>query len=351
MIRDALSIIEAAYAESDDPDRWLDGALEALHAQLDEGEGVLARRFHVQGPSVWQGAIKSIAVVPEEVTAIDRAAEWLKALPPAEAMVVARKMFPLAPVATHLSQIVGRPMMAQLASTYPRPVKDTLGVIAADPSGHGCVFFRNEENPRPLSHRTTSLWERIAAHLVTGYRLARERQARAEAVLDPGGKVLHRENEVSRDDAGALSEATKAIDRARGRLRRVEPERAIALWQGLVSGRWSLVDQFDHDGRRYVVVEAQRAHDARVERPERSRGADPRVPGRRPAAEAHRLPARPLAGDGQRGARPDDAKALGRLSVRARHRVPRAPRRAGERVSVSERLPRGDVRRDGRGVG
>jgi DNA-binding CsgD family transcriptional regulator len=254
MIRDALSIIESAYAESDDPDRWLDGALAALYAQLDEGEGVLARRFHVQGPSVWQGEIKSIAVVPEEVAAVDRAADWLKTLPPAAAMEVARKMFPLAPVATHLSQIVGRPMMAQLTSTYPRPVRDTLGVIAADPSGHGCVFFRNEENPRALSHRTTSLWERIAAHLVTGYRLARERQTKAEAVLDPGGKLLHRENEVSRDDAGALSDATKAIDRARGRMRRVEPERAIALWQGLVSGRWSLVDQFDHDGRRYVVA-------------------------------------------------------------------------------------------------
>ena len=228
--------------------------LAELHAQLDEGEGVLARRFHVQGASVWQGAIQSIGVVPDEVTAIDRAADWLKALPPAEAMVVARKMFPMAPVATHLSQVLGRPMMAQLASTYPRPVKDTLGLIAADPSGHGCVFFRNEENPRPLSRRTTAMLERVAAHLVTGYRLARERQERAEAVLDPGGKVLHRESEVTRDDAGALSDATKAIDRARGRLRRVEPERALELWQGLVSGRWSLVDQFDHDGRRFIVA-------------------------------------------------------------------------------------------------
>jgi DNA-binding CsgD family transcriptional regulator len=26
------------------------------------------------------------------------------------------------------------------------------------------------------------------------------------------------------------------------------------LWKGLVAGRWTLVDQFDHDGRRYVVA-------------------------------------------------------------------------------------------------
>ncbi|HEY6462707.1 MAG TPA: helix-turn-helix transcriptional regulator, partial [Polyangiaceae bacterium] len=45
-----------------------------------------------------------------------------------------------------------------------------------------------------------------------------------------------------------------AIDRARGRLRRVEPERALSLWKGLVAGTWSLVDQVDHDGRRFVVA-------------------------------------------------------------------------------------------------
>jgi DNA-binding CsgD family transcriptional regulator len=251
---DALSIIEAAYAESDDADQWLDGALAAMHAQLDQGVGVLARRFHVQPASVWQGATKAIGVAPDEVAATDRAAAWLKDLPPAEAKAVARRMFPLAPVAVRLSQLVGRPMMTQLVTEYPRPLKDTLGLIAADPSGHGCVFFRNEDNPRPVSRRATVLWERVAAHLVTGYRLARESQGKAEAVLEPGGKVVHRENEVTREDASALSDAAKGIDRARGRLRRVDPERALSLWQGLVSGRWSLVDQFDNDGRRFVMA-------------------------------------------------------------------------------------------------
>jgi DNA-binding CsgD family transcriptional regulator len=89
---------------------------------------------------------------------------------------------------------------------------------------------------------------------VTGYRLARDRQGKAEAVLDPGGKILHRESDITLDDASVLSDAAKGIDRARGRLRRADPERALALWKGLVSGRWSLVDQFDHDGRRFVVA-------------------------------------------------------------------------------------------------
>jgi DNA-binding CsgD family transcriptional regulator len=251
---DVLSIIEAAYAESADADEWLDGALAAMHAQLDEGGGVLARRFHVQPASIWQGATRAIGVAPKDVTATDRAAAWLTDLPPPEAMAVARQMFPLAPVAVRLSQLIGRSTMTHLVTNYSRPVSDSLGVVAADPSGHGCVFFRIEDKPCHLSRRATALWERIAAHLVTGYRLARERHGTAEAVLDPGGKVLHRENEVTRHDATTLSDAAKGIDRARGRLRRVDPERALALWQGLVSGRWSLVDQFDNDGRRFVVA-------------------------------------------------------------------------------------------------
>jgi DNA-binding CsgD family transcriptional regulator len=254
MNRDVLSIIEAAYAESANADEWLDGALAAMHAQLDEGGGVLARRFHVQPAAIWQGATRAIGVAPEDVAATDRAAAWLNDLPPPEAMAVARQMFPLAPVAVRLSHLIGPSMMTHLVTNYSRPVTDSLGVIAADPSGHGCVFFRIEDKPRPISGRTTALWERIAAHLVTGYRLARERPGKAEAVMDPGGKVLHRENEVTRDDASVLSDAAKEIDRARGRLRRVDPDRALALWKGLVSGRWSLLDQFDSDGRRFVVA-------------------------------------------------------------------------------------------------
>jgi DNA-binding CsgD family transcriptional regulator len=246
MSGDVLSIIEAAYAESADADEWLDGALAAMHAQLDQGGGVLARRFHVQPTSIWQGGAKAIGVPLKDVAATDRAAAWLTDLPPPEAMAVARQMFPLAPVAVRLSQL--------LVTHFSRPVTDSLGVIAADPSGHGCVFFRIEDKPRPVSRRATALWERIAAHLVTGYRLAREGHGKPEAVLDPGGKVLHRESGVTRDEASTLSDAAKGIDRARGRLRRVDPERALTLWKGLVSGRWSLVDQFDHDGRRFVVA-------------------------------------------------------------------------------------------------
>ena len=37
-------------------------------------------------------------------------------------------------------------------------------------------------------------------------------------------------------------------------MRDTQPEHAVAQWETLVQGRWSLVDHFEKDGRRYLVA-------------------------------------------------------------------------------------------------
>jgi DNA-binding NarL/FixJ family response regulator len=37
-------------------------------------------------------------------------------------------------------------------------------------------------------------------------------------------------------------------------MRSVDPDAALGGWPGLVDGRWSLVDKFDHDGKRFVLA-------------------------------------------------------------------------------------------------
>ncbi len=44
------------------------------------------------------------------------------------------------------------------------------------------------------------------------------------------------------------------MDRARGGLRRTSPGEALRLWEGLVDGTWTLVDQCDSDGKRYILA-------------------------------------------------------------------------------------------------
>jgi DNA-binding CsgD family transcriptional regulator len=104
-------------------------------------------------------------------------------------------------------------------------------------------------------------WCRIAAHISAASRLRRALPAAtpdvadgADAVLSPSGAIAHAE--APAQDRGArdsLRSAARAIDRARSKARTNEDE-ALELWQGLVAGRWSLVDRFDTDGRRYLVA-------------------------------------------------------------------------------------------------
>ncbi len=51
-----------------------------------------------------------------------------------------------------------------------------------------------------------------------------------------------------------LREAAVSVDRARGKLRNTDPDKALEIWKALVRGRWSMVDWFDSDGRRFVLA-------------------------------------------------------------------------------------------------
>ena len=77
-----------------------------------------------------------------------------------------------------------------------------------------------------------------------------------DAILRPDGRV-EQASENAKTPAARMSlrDAALAIeDRARSSLRRKDPDEAPSLWRALVSGRWSLVDRFDSDGRRYLVA-------------------------------------------------------------------------------------------------
>ena len=58
----------------------------------------------------------------------------------------------------------------------------------------------------------------------------------------------------NRTTAKRLRDAAVAVDRARGKMRHTNPDDALAIWKALVRGRWSMVDWFDTDGRRFVLA-------------------------------------------------------------------------------------------------
>jgi hypothetical protein len=141
---------------------------------------------------------------------------------------------------------------------------DQFWINAQDPTYFGCLFIVPSAVRRRWQPLEAARWRRIAAHVSSAFRIRRQLSSVAgaladasnpEAIFRPDGRLEHAEEAAQADPCrAALRRAVLALDRARGPLRRRDPERAMALWQAMVAGRWSLLDHFDSDGRRFVVA-------------------------------------------------------------------------------------------------
>jgi DNA-binding CsgD family transcriptional regulator len=141
-------------------------------------------------------------------------------------------------------------------------VKDALGLLALEPDDTGLAVTVPFSEPTRLAPRIRSQLKRVTAHLATALRLRSRTQGEVspdhpsvEAVLDPGGRVEHATGSARLGAARRrLVSAVRNVEHARGRLRKTDPDEALTLWEGLVSGRWSLVDHVESDGKRLVLV-------------------------------------------------------------------------------------------------
>lgn len=145
-------------------------------------------------------------------------------------------------------------------------------IVAAGLKGDDAIGLRANATPRSgimlttqvsAGHRLRNreLWTRFAAHLGAALRLRRLKAApspdAAPAILSPSGRIEHGNRETIAAKA-SLGKAAKAMERARGKLRRLDPAAAAELWRTMVQGEWSLVDWYDHDGKRFLLAQENR---------------------------------------------------------------------------------------------
>ncbi|MGR9109083.1 MAG: helix-turn-helix transcriptional regulator, partial [Gammaproteobacteria bacterium] len=140
-------------------------------------------------------------------------------------------------------------------------VRDIMGARAFTGIRSGMflsVSFSEPVTPTPLERKR---WPSAVAHLGAGLRLRSTigkfsfDEAPVEAILDPGGKVHEAREEAAAVSAREiLRNSVRRIEKARTAAGRSDPDDALANWEGLVQGRWSLVDLFDSDRRRFVVA-------------------------------------------------------------------------------------------------
>lgn len=138
---------------------------------------------------------------------------------------------------------------------------NTLAVGSFDARRHGVVLTCVDTDAIELTDAERNAQQQVGVHLLASLRLrsaldGRDPIEQAEAVLEPDGRLVHAAGaaEPLRD---TLRQRVKHVDKARAA--GGETADALAVWQGLVEGRWSLLDRFDTDGRRYYVAVANPA--------------------------------------------------------------------------------------------
>jgi DNA-binding CsgD family transcriptional regulator len=272
MTDDPIAILEAAYDLTGDEAQWLERLLALSSSALDGGYGVTGWTYDASGPDAVR--IRRSASFRATVDIVRSGMNFNDALP----AVVRRTVVQIyrtgfvgnvsqAPTALRRAglgaAVVDRFAQSLADLCHQGSYADGIWVNAQDPTCVGCMLFAPARIRKRPSAREVQKWQRVGAHLMAAFRvrrhfadrLATEAAPRPEAVLRPDGKLEHAEGAAKPSLAReSLQRAVVAYDRARGGLRRRDPDEAVAIWQALVAGRWSLVDHFDTDGRRFVVA-------------------------------------------------------------------------------------------------
>lgn len=261
MKRDYVSVVETAYSLEGDTEAWLGEVARVAGPLIDAGLGFTAYGFDYDESRGFAPSTKPVGVGPEGW--FEAVSAMWEAFPPE----LGRQAFFTGNPVTTLSALVGPRGLATLdpalkKNCHPLGIRDFLGIRGINPRKSGIIVLASLRRKTRAAPRTVWLWNRIAAHWAAALR-ARETLASAnsdvvatsDAVLSPGGEVLHAERTARANPSRrALTAAALAVERSRSSMRRVDPEGALDIWKGLVDGKWSILDHHDHDGRRFLLA-------------------------------------------------------------------------------------------------
>jgi DNA-binding CsgD family transcriptional regulator len=140
---------------------------------------------------------------------------------------------------------------------------DSFNLVVHDGTGKGCALVANLPEPiRPWSRDQIGLLGRTANHLAAGLRLQlRHSSAQgrglddAELILGDRGQVVHASGPAERSHVRAqLHRTLVEVEQSKRRESRIPADAVLECWRALHHGRWSVLDQFDTDGRHFIVA-------------------------------------------------------------------------------------------------
>jgi DNA-binding CsgD family transcriptional regulator len=251
---DWISLIESSYALDYSDRDWLDKLFDCARPLLDPGMGSTAWTFRCTPTSFHLGDLTS------------RASGWVNAFNRAGHAIARKQWFDLvyrdgATVGTASERVYPHVSKDRFLRLTGGRSRDVFFVAGQSGTGLGVAFGTLLKDERKPSAMERKRWPQIAAHLGAGLRLRNVARALSfdsapvEAVLDSSGAMHDGRNDATATPAREkLREAVRGIECARTAGGRSDPDAAMDRWEALVNGRWSLVDRFDSDGKRFVVA-------------------------------------------------------------------------------------------------
>jgi DNA-binding NarL/FixJ family response regulator len=135
--------------------------------------------------------------------------------------------------------------------------RDAAGWCVNDAVDHGFMVVAPSRELLRFPEQPIPVVRRLGSHIATGLRLQRVLGSAAfedpavEAILDTDGRAQHSVGMARM--SGAIEQLRQAV-LERSRTTAEADLAADPAWNAVLAGRWSLVDRFDSDGRRYVVA-------------------------------------------------------------------------------------------------
>jgi len=262
---DLLSIVEAAYTIDGPLQAWTGRLLEATSLSIDNGLGGFACTFNANPEGTIAIDRGSAAVVHQPPEIVDAIFDGLTQAPPGWLSAYLKGGGGIARCLM-TSEVDPQRKLTYRDRLAKSGVHDGLNIACMDVDQRGLLLSIGLPAGRTISAAERTDFVRVGTHILAALRMRARLAPPASgtpvadlreaggAVLFPNGDVAHADGDAALGRARrALHTAVRDITQART-IMRADTSRALGMWKGLVSARWTLVDHFESNGTRYVVA-------------------------------------------------------------------------------------------------
>lgn len=263
----AIVAAHAAYELAGNDAEWLEQLLETLGPLLNTGRGVVGFRWsRREDGSIAARELEFIGGRPgdeEMFRGLLNNLDETRSSLAYEAPYSFKSLSEIAQDHPTLNDLKRDQDMQRLA--HDRDLVDFEMLRVDESSGRGWMFSVLRSEVNGIAEPRRQLWQKVGAHIAAGVRLRATLDGpeldEATAVFDPNTGTLEVGDEALKS-GGRRERLLELIEARREAEERVEydPLGAMDLWEGLVAGRWSLLDTVDTDGRTYTVLRENPLH-------------------------------------------------------------------------------------------